>query len=387
MKKKIAVLGATGSIGTSTFKVLSAFHDRFEVTLLAANHNVKSLAHQAAVLKAHYAATADHGKFEELQNLIPDGCKAIAGMEAVTEFCASDNVDIVLCAIVGTAGLMPVLAALQAGKTVALASKEVMVMAGELVNKTLAESTGKIVPVDSEHSAIYQCLEGRNPDDVEKLVLTCSGGPFREWTADKISSATAADALKHPVWSMGAKITIDSSTLMNKALELVEAKYLFHTAPEQLEVIIHPESIVHSMVRFSDGALLAQMSVPDMRFAIQYALSSPVRWQGGLPELDLTARPLTFFKPDPEKFPALTIAHNVLQRGGCAPAVMNAANEVAVAAFLREKINYRAIIEAVQHTLSVIPDTPQKDLAAVIEIDREARIRTEEFLHKYTTML
>ncbi len=382
MKRKIAVLGATGSIGESTFKVLRAFPERFQVTMLAANQNVKRLAEQAEILGASCAVTADHGKLDELKALLPQGCKAAAGIEAVTEFCASDEVDVVLCAIVGTAGLMPVLAALRAGKTVALASKEVMVMAGEIVNKVLSESSGRIVPVDSEHSAIYQCLESRNMADVAKLVLTCSGGPFREWPAEKIFTASAADALRHPVWSMGAKITIDSSTLMNKALELVEAKFLFNAAPEQLEVIIHPESIVHSMVKFKDGAFLAQLSAPDMRFAIQYALSCPGRWNGALPGLDLTKQPLTFFKPDTEKFPALTVAGEVLQRGGCAPAVMNAANEVAVAAFLRNEIKYREIIDSVQHVLSVIPDIPQNDLETVVAADKEARIRAEEFLHK-----
>lgn len=384
MKRKIAVLGATGSIGTSTFKVLAEFPHLFEVTLLAANQNIQALAQQAAALKATHAATSDPSRLEELRTILPPGCSAMSGIDAVTEFCASAQVDVVLCAIVGTAGLMPVLAALKAGKTVALASKEVMVMAGEIVNRTLAESKGRIIPVDSEHSAIFQCLEGRKMEDVSKLVLTCSGGPFRKCTKEEMAAATATDALQHPVWNMGSKITVDSSTLMNKALELVEARYLFNAAPEQLEVLIHPQSIVHSMVRFKDNSMLAQMSVPDMRFAIQYALSYPGRWQGNLPELDLTQIPLTFEKPDPERFPALAIAGEVLRHGGCAPAVMNAANEVAVAAFLKNQILYPQITEIVEHTLAAMPATQQHDLQTVVAADAEARRKAEEFLHKIT---
>lgn len=385
MKKiRIAVLGSTGSIGESTFKVLTQFPERFEVVLLTGNNNIRRLAEQAAILKAKRIATANPALADSLAAIAPSGTGVMAGIDAITGCCASDEVDTILCAIVGTGGLMPVLSALKSGKNVALASKEVMVMAGEIVNSVLAEYSGTLTPVDSEHSAIFQCLEGRRMTEVRRLLLTCSGGPFRTWPAEKIAAAGAADALAHPVWSMGAKITIDSASLMNKALEMVEARFLFNATPEQIGVVIHPESIVHSLVEFRDGAMLAQMSVPDMRFAIQYALSRPERWEGGLPELRLPLHRLSFEEPDEKRFPALRIARSVLETGGCAPAEMNAANEVAVAAFLRERIPFSMITRTVEHTLEVSPSAPQESLEQVIEADREARVHAEEFIRKYS---
>ena len=383
-RKRIAVLGSTGSIGESTFKVLTQFPERFEAALLTGNNNIRRLAEQAAILKAKRIATANPALKSALAAIAPPGTEVIAGMDAVTECCASDAVDTLLCAIVGTGGLMPTLAALKSGKNVALASKEVMVMAGEIVNRTLATSAGTLTPVDSEHSAIFQCLEGRSMAEVKQLLLTCSGGPFRTWPEERIAQAKASDALAHPVWSMGTKITIDSASLMNKALEMVEARFLFRAAPEQIGVVIHPESIVHSLVEFRDGAMLAQMSVPDMRFAIQYALSRPERWEGGLPELRLPLHKLTFEEPDEKRFPALAIARRVLAAGGCAPAVMNAANEVAVAAFLQERIPFPMITGTVEDTLDASPAAPQESLEQVVEADREARIRAEEFIRKHS---
>ena len=284
--------------------------------------------------------------------------------------------DTVLCAIVGTGGLEPVIAALRAGKRVALASKEVMVMAGELIRRELAASPGgEIVPVDSEHSAIFQCLAGRPAREVKNLWLTASGGPFREWSAERIAAATLRDALAHPTWDMGPKVTIDSASLMNKALELIEARHLFNVPPERLKVVIHPQSLVHSMVELCDGSFIAQMSKPDMRFAIQYALTWPERAaEGGLPELDFARLvSLDFREPDRSRFPSLDFAYHAMHIGGTMTAAMNAANEVAVDKFRRGEIGFAAIWTIIEKTMSAHHTEPQSDLAAIRDADRRAR--------------
>ncbi len=376
MKKiGVTVLGATGSIGESTFQVLSRFKERFSVAALAGRTNTGRLAEQAKALNAGIAITSDENRLEELTAKLPSGITAQGGAQAMIDASTLPEVDVVLCAIVGTGGLLPVLAAIRAGKTIALASKEVLVMAGELVTRELAANPkAKIIPVDSEHSAIYQCLQGRRSDEVKTLLLTASGGAFRDLPAEKLKSVTMADALKHPTWSMGTKITIDSASLMNKALELVEAKYLFGADADKLEVVVHPQSIVHSMVELTDGSVIAQAAVPDMRFAIQYALSYPERWEGDLPPLDRSKMyNLTFMPPDTEKYPALAIARKALIDGGTMPTVMNAANEVAVEKFCNSEIDFPSIWSIVEKTMSAHKVQPQKNLDIILEADRWAR--------------
>ena len=299
------------------------------------------------------------------------------------ELASRDDVDIVVCAIVGTGGLLPVLAALRANKRVALASKEVMVMAGDLVNAELDAGHGEIIPVDSEHSAIFQCLDGCPAESINKLIITASGGAFRNWRSEELAKATWQDALKHPVWSMGAKITIDSATLMNKALEIVEAGYLFRISAEKIDVVIHPQSIIHSMVEFADGSIMAQLSKPDMRFAIQYAMSYPERWDGALEKLDLCKLgKLEFSAPDRAKYPSLDMAYAALRAGGTLPAVMNAANEVAVDAFCKELITLPQIWACVAEVMQKHNVQALECLETAIQADCEARIRAEEFIRK-----
>ena len=374
-KTRVALLGSTGSIGENTFRVLSRFPDRFELVGAAAGRRVGRLAEQVTALGGRFAITGDETCFEELRGAVPPGVAAGCGVDAMIELVTRPEVDAVLCAIVGTAGLRPVLAAIRAGKRIALASKEVMVMAGELVNRELtANPAAKIVPVDSEHSAIFQCLEGRAPETVAELLVTASGGPFRNASPEEIAAATCEQALAHPVWNMGPKITIDSATLMNKALELIEARHLFRVEPDRIKVVLHPQSIVHSMIRFVDGSVMAQLSRPDMRFAIQYALTWPERLAGDLPPLDFAAGlELTFGAPDRERFPSLDFAYEAMRRGGTMPAVLNAANEVAVEKFRRGEIRLPGIWRIVEAAMAHAAVRPQSDLETIVEADREAR--------------
>ena len=374
-KTRVALLGSTGSIGENTFRVLSRFPDRFELVGAAAGRRVGRLAEQVAALGGRFAVTGDETCFEELRRAVPPGVTAGCGVDAMIELVTRPEVDAVLCAIVGTAGLRPVLAAIRAGKRIALASKEVMVMAGELVNRELAANpAARIVPVDSEHSAIFQCLEGRAPETVAELLVTASGGPFRNASPEEIAAATCEQALAHPVWNMGPKITIDSATLMNKALELIEARHLFRVEPDRIKVVLHPQSIVHSMIRFVDGSVMAQLSRPDMRFAIQYALTWPERLAGDLPPLDFAAGlELTFGAPDRERFPSLDFAYEAMRRGGTMPAVLNAANEVAVEKFRRGEIRLPGIWRIVEAAMAHAAVRSQSDLETIVEADREAR--------------
>ncbi len=371
----VAILGATGSIGRSTARVLEMFPGRFRVSGLVARSNTAELVRQAELFHAGITITTAPEKYRELRDALPAGLHCAAGTDPVLELVTSPATDIVLCAIVGTGGLEPVLAALRAGKRVALASKEVLVLAGELVQRALAESPGaELIPVDSEHSAIFQCLAGRGPGEVKNLWLTASGGAFRDWPKEKLSGATVADALAHPTWSMGPKVTIDSASLMNKALEMVEARHLFGVPPERIQVLIHPQSKVHSMVELSDNSFIAQLSQPDMRFAIQYALTWPERAAGGLPELDFADRlNLDFRLPEPGKYPALGFARHAMRSGGTLPGVMNAANEVAVEKFRRGEIRFPAIWGIIEKTMSAHRVEPQESLEGIRAADAWAR--------------
>ena len=374
--KGVVILGATGSIGKSAARVLEALPGHFRVIGLVARNNTGELARQAALFRPRLTVTTAPERLDELKSALPSGLAAAAGDAPVLDLVTAPETDTVLCAIVGTGGLEPVIAALRAGKRVALASKEVMVMAGELIRCELAASPGgEIVPVDSEHSAIFQCLAGHPAREVKKLWLTASGGPFREWPAERIAAATLRDALAHPTWDMGPKVTIDSASLMNKALELIEARHLFNVPPERLKVVIHPQSLVHSMVELCDGSFIAQMSKPDMRFAIQYALTWPERAaEGGLPELDFARLvSLDFREPDRSRFPSLDFAYHAMHIGGTMTAAMNAANEVAVDKFRRGEIGFAAIWTIIEKTMSAHHTEPQSDLAAIRDADRRAR--------------
>ena len=348
-KRHIAILGSTGSIGTQTLDVVAQHPDLFQVELLTANTNADLLIEQAVQFNPGCVIICDKTKYDKVFSALdPLDIKVFTEPESICDAVAGDNIDIVVASIVGFAGLRPTIAAIKAGKTIALANKETLVAAGALVMELAATHGARIVPVDSEHSAIFQCLQGSYRSDVEKLLLTCSGGPFLYKSKEEISRMTAAEALKHPKWNMGAKVTIDSASLMNKGLELIEARWLFNMPSEKIEVVVHPESIIHSMVQYRDGAVIAQLSVPDMRIPIQYALGCPQR-------LDLNSKRisfpllerLTFLAPDTDRFPCLAIARKALERGGNATCAMNAANEVAVAAFLQGKISFPAIEEII----------------------------------------
>lgn len=370
--KRIVILGATGSVGESAVRVASALRDRIRVVGVVGNRNVKRLAEQAALLNCGFAATGDPGMLDELSAQVPASCRAYAGPEKIAELVCSDQVDMILCAIVGTAGFPLVLAAIDAGKEIALASKEVLVMAGKPVMEAVRRKKIQLIPVDSEHSAVFQCLQGHGA--VRNVVLTASGGPFLRSTPEELARATCAEALKHPTWNMGPKVSIDSATLMNKALEMVEAHHLFGVGADQIRVLVHPQSIVHSMVEFADGAFLAQMSMPDMRFPIQYAFTYPARCDGGLERLDLTALSgLTFEKPDMDRFPSLRYAYEAIRTGGTAGAVMNAANEVAVERFSKGEIGFTKIFDIVERTMSALAESGAADMAAILEADRNSR--------------
>ncbi|HBC89610.1 MAG TPA: 1-deoxy-D-xylulose-5-phosphate reductoisomerase [Lentisphaeria bacterium] len=374
MKKKIIILGSTGSIGRNALSVVRHLSDELEVVGIAANSNIRLLEAQARELKCKYVAVADEGKAEEFRRRAPRGCKVFSGESGVLELSLLPEADLVLCAIVGTGGLVPVLEAVKAGKDIAIASKEVLVMAGELVMREVRKRKVKFLPVDSEHSAIFQCIEGRKPEDVRRIILTGSGGPFRGMKISRMRSATSKSALEHPVWDMGPKVTIDSATLMNKALEIVEARWLFNVPGDRIDVVIHPQSVIHSMVEFIDGTVLAQMSEPDMRFPIQYALTYPVKHAGSLKPLDFAKLAgLSFEEPDRRNFPALDFAYEALEKGGTMPAVMNAANEVAVERFRKSEIRFTDIWNIIEKTMSYHKRLDRPSLDAILSADKWAR--------------
>ena len=378
---RLALLGSTGSIGKSTLRTVRALgSDRVQVRLLSAGGNTPELlAQQAKDFNVKEVYISDHSKLDALKTYLPDGTKAYAGMDALCQALHGDEIDLVLCGISGSPGLLPVIETLKAGKRLALATKEALVMAGSIVTSLAREKNIMIFPVDSEHNAIFQCLEGRDPASVRNLILTASGGPFRSYSYEQLRSVTWEAALKHPTWSMGPKISVDSASLMNKALEVIEAKWLFDVPADRIEVQIHPQSIIHSMIRFVDGSVMAQMSSPDMRFPIQYALTWPERLKTDLPELDFsTVGALTFQTPDPTRFPAIELAKAALQAGKTMPAVLNAANEIAVARFAKGEIGFVDIWELVRQVMTEHSCLDDTDLSAVLEADRWARARAQE---------
>jgi 1-deoxy-D-xylulose-5-phosphate reductoisomerase len=372
--RKIAILGATGSVGKSTLDLVERNPERFEVVAVTAATNAMALAEIARRTSASLAVVADESCLAELQaGLAGSTCRAAAGEAALIEAAAGEAA-LVIAAIVGCAGLTPVMAAVEAGKVVALANKEALVTAGELMTKAATQSGAILLPVDSEHNAIFQCIACSRKEDVLKIILTASGGPFRTATADAIASATPAQAVAHPNWSMGAKISVDSATLMNKGLELIEAHYLFGLAPERIDVVIHPQSVIHSLVEFVDGSVLAQLGSPDMRIPIAYALAWPERIPTPAQRLDLVeiAR-LDFEGPDLTRFPALHLAREALEAGGSAPIVLNAANEAAVASFLAGEIAFTEIARIVERSLETNELAAPQSIADVLEIDRTTR--------------
>jgi 1-deoxy-D-xylulose-5-phosphate reductoisomerase len=378
-KKNIVILGSTGSIGTNAVKVALEHNDLFNVVGLVARNSVESLANQARQLNCKTIITTDKDKHTELSALAPDDCEVLSGTEAVRELVLRKDVDLILCAIIGTGGLLPVIDALRAGKTVALASKEVMVMAGELVSAAAREGGGRLIPVDSEHSAVFQCLEGNKNSELNKIILTSSGGAFRDSTQAEIDTATYEDALAHPTWDMGAKVTIDSASMMNKALEVVEAGYLFDLPPGKIDVLIHREAIIHSMIEFVDGCVLAQMSEPDMCFPIQYAMLYPKRIANSMKPLNLAeCGTLSFSEPDRKKFPALDFAYEALRQGGTMPAVMNAANEVAVERFSKGEIAFPQIWVIIDRVMKLHKTEKQSNIETVLRADAWARKAAEE---------
>jgi 1-deoxy-D-xylulose-5-phosphate reductoisomerase len=364
--KNIVILGSTGSIGKSALSVISGYRDRFRVVGLTANSSLDLLLEQIEEFSPEAVAVADLEAADELRARA--GVPVFGGQEGLCRVASHDKADFVLSAIVGAAGLVPTMAAVRPGRTIGLANKETLVVAGDIVMKEAVRHGARILPVDSEHSAVFQCIDGGDPDFVSRVILTASGGPFVGRTREELEYVTPQDALKHPSWDMGRKITIDSATLMNKGLEVIEAHHLFGLPPEKIEVVIHPQSIIHSMVEFRDGCSLAQMSVPDMKAAIAYALSYPERMEGVIPCLDLCALgELTFREPDPESFPCLSYAYEALREGGTMPAVLNAANEAAVAAFLDGGIGFNDIPDIIKKTMQSHEKTGADSIEAVLE--------------------
>ncbi len=373
--KSIALLGSTGSIGVSTLDLVRRFPDRFKVRGLAAGRNLKLLAAQAREFSPAWVSIREEEKVPLLRRLIGnEKIEILWGEKGATSIATADGVDVVLAAIVGGAGLVPTLAAVRSGKEVALANKEALVMAGEIFVRESRKRGVRLLPVDSEHSAIFQCLQGNRREEVDRIILTASGGPFLRASLKSLNHATVKQALKHPNWKMGPKITVDSATMMNKGLEVVEARWLFDMMPDQVEVVIHPESIVHSMVRYQDGSIIAQLGIPDMRIPIAYALSFPHRLNAGLRPLELTQRgKLTFLAVEQRRYPALRLAYEALAAGGTMPAVLNAANEVAVAAFLDRRMGFRQIHRVIEKTMTSHATIRPTEVQEILEVDRWAR--------------
>lgn len=382
--KNIAILGSTGSIGTQTLQVIEANPDRFCVEVLTANRNADLLIEQALKFKPGIVVIADEEKYPYVQEALSrEDIKVYAGADAIAQVVATGQVEVVVTAMVGYSGLIPTVNAIKAGKTIALANKETLVVAGELINRLVAEHKVAILPVDSEHSAIFQCLVGESRNPAEKLILTASGGPFRGKDTAFLEKVTAADALKHPNWNMGAKVTIDSASMMNKGFEMIEARWLFGMKPEQIEVVVHPQSIVHSMVQFADGCIKAQLGVPDMRLPIQYALSYPERAKADFGRVDFgVMRQLTFEEPDRKTFRNLQLAYDAIAQGGNMPCILNAANEVAVEAFLHGKLAFTAMPDLIGETMQKVAFVARPSMEDYIETDRAGRIVAGEYLKK-----
>jgi 1-deoxy-D-xylulose-5-phosphate reductoisomerase len=382
MKKRIAILGSTGSIGTQTLDVIGKNPDRFEVVALTANTNVRLLIEQARKFRPEVVAIGDDRNYLAMKEALKDlPVRVTSGPEAIGEVVQQENTDMVVAALVGYSGLIPTLRAIAAGKDIALANKETLVVAGELITGMAEEKKVKILPVDSEHSAVFQCLVGENHNPAEKILLTCSGGPFRGYTREKLLKVTSGDALAHPNWDMGAKITIDSATLMNKGFEMIEAHWLFGLSPEQIEVVVHPQSIIHSMVQFRDGSIKAQLGLPDMRLPILYALGYPERVPSDFPRFNFLNHPqLTFESPDIEIFSNLALAFDAINSGGNMPCILNAANEIVVSAFLAHQIGFMAMPEIIAEIMNRSQWIAHPSLDDLIATNSETRERTEELL-------
>ena len=381
-KRRIAILGSTGSIGRQALDVISQHRDLFEVELLTANNSAELLISQAIEFDANNVVICNEDRYREVADALqPHYIKVFAGMKSVCDLVSSDNIDIVLTSMVGFSGLSSTIAAVQAGKTIALANKETLVAAGHIVMDLAAKCHARILPVDSEHSAIFQCLMGSAGAEIEKIHLTASGGPFRTWSREDIAKATKAQALNHPNWSMGSKITIDSATMMNKGLEIIEARWLFGTPGDKINVVIHPESIIHSMVEYADGSVIAQMGHPDMREAIQFAFSFPERLSLDNRKLNFAELgSLSFFDADRDRFPALALAYEALEKGGNMPCVMNAANEAAVAAFLEDRIGFYDITNVVSECMEGADFAASPDLDNIFHTNEATLAKAGEII-------
>ncbi len=371
--KKIAILGSTGSIGTQALDVIEANPDLFQAYVLTAYNNVELLINQARRFQPEVVVIANEQHYDAVQRALSNlPIKVYAGTNALCEVVQDENVDIVLASMVGFAGLRPTISAIKAKKVIALANKETLVVAGELMNRLAAEYQVPILPVDSEHSAIFQCLEPGNR--IEKILLTASGGPFRRYSEEELKTVTKAQALAHPTWNMGAKITIDSATMMNKGFEVIEAKWLFGVKPEQIQVVVHPQSVIHSMVQFEDGAVKAQLGVPDMRLPIQYAFSYPKRLHSDFDRLDFfSLKNLTFEEADTKRFPCLQFAYEALRKGGNMPCIVNAANEIVNRAFIDDRISFTRMAEIIDATMQHVAFSRESELETYLQTDEEAR--------------
>jgi len=382
MKKQLAILGSTGSIGTQTLDVVAQNPDLFEIYALTAGNNVDLLIAQAKKFLPEIVVIGNENHYQKLKNELKNlPIKVFAGNESIAQVVEFESIDTVVTAMVGYSGLLPTINAVKAGKKIALANKETLVVAGELITKIASENRAAILPVDSEHSAIFQCLLGENINSVEKIILTASGGAFRGKKATDLQKVTAKAALQHPTWNMGTKITIDSATLMNKGFEVIEAKWLFGLKPEQIEVLVHRQSIIHSMVQFYDGSIKAQLGIPDMHHPIQYALTFPNRLNADIQRVDFSKfNNLTFEKPDFETFKNLSLAYFAMEKGGNMPCVLNAANEVVVAAFLQDKIGFLQMSDIIEKMLHTIPFIQKPDYEDFVSCDKETRIKVEEMI-------
>ncbi len=383
-KKQIAILGSTGSIGTQALAVIEEHADLYEAYCLTANNRVEQLAQQAHRFKPAAVVIANEAHYDRLKELMADepDIKVYAGAKAIDEIVEAGPIDMVLTAMVGFAGLSPTIHAIQARKTICLANKETLVVAGELIGRLAAQYHTPILPVDSEHSAIFQSLVGEDNNEIEKILLTASGGPFRNYTLDQLATVTKADALRHPTWDMGAKITIDSASMMNKGFEVIEAKWLFGVDASKIEVLVHPQSIVHSAVQFKDGAIKAQLGVPDMRLPIQYAFSFPNRLHLSGERLDLFKQPLEFFQPDLQKFHCLALAFEAIRQGGNMPCIVNAANEIVNRGFLEDRCSFLQMGEIIEQTMNRATFDAHPDYASYVATDHEARRIASELMGK-----
>ncbi len=384
MREKIALLGSTGSIGTQALDIISKFPEEFEVKVLTGGSNIDLLTSQARKFLPESVVISDKNQYKKLkENLSETRIKVFAGEKEMEQIIADSDSTLVLAAIVGYSGLKPTIAAIKSGKRIALANKETLVVAGEIIKKLVSASKNQIIPVDSEHSAIFQCLIGEEKKSIEKITLTASGGPFLKKSYKELQKVRPSEALKHPNWNMGDKVTIDSASMMNKGLEVIEAKWLFDLRPEQIDVTIHPQSIIHSFVHFTDGSVKAQLGIPDMRIPILFALSFPRRLSSELPRLDFRVQPVfTFIEPDLKKFRNLSLAYQALKEGGNMPCALNAANEIAVAAFLSEKINFLQLPDVVEYTLEKNQYISSPDLESLDITDKQARITADGFIRK-----